>query len=246
MDVFRVFDALNDIRNLRRAIAAVRRAGKHAQGTICYTVSPLHTTDAVRRNGGATPGAGLRFHLHQGHGRAAQAAAGLRHRQGHQGSLRRGNPRSRPRARHHRRHHGQPDEGHRSRRRLRRHGHQLPQPRTRPQPHREPGRDARRHRLTTPSLDKARLLKLKHYFNKVRPRYKEFLSNITGVETEIFDSQIPGGMISNMESQLKQQGAGDTHEGSAGRSAATSARTPAIRRWSRPPARSSARRPSST
>jgi methylmalonyl-CoA carboxyltransferase 5S subunit len=45
MDVFRVFDALNDIRNLRRAIAAVRRTGKHAQGTICYTVSPLHTPD---------------------------------------------------------------------------------------------------------------------------------------------------------------------------------------------------------
>src|SRR5437868_14109754 len=43
MDVFRVFDALNDIRNLRRSIAAVRRAKKHAQGTICYTVSPLHT-----------------------------------------------------------------------------------------------------------------------------------------------------------------------------------------------------------
>src|SRR4029079_10614472 len=43
MDVFRVFDVLNDIRNLRRAVAAVRRTGKHAQGTICYTVSPLHT-----------------------------------------------------------------------------------------------------------------------------------------------------------------------------------------------------------
>ncbi len=43
----------------------------------------------------------------------------------------------------------------------------------------------------------------------MRPRYKEFLSNITGVETEIFESQIPGGMISNMESQLKQQGAAD-------------------------------------
>ena len=42
-------------------------------------------------------------------------------------------------------------------------------------------------------------------------------SNITGVETEIFDSQIPGGMISNMESQLKQQGAGDRVEGSAAR-----------------------------
>jgi methylmalonyl-CoA carboxyltransferase 5S subunit len=45
MDVFRVFDALNDIRNLRRALEAVRRTGKHAQGTICYTVSPLHTVE---------------------------------------------------------------------------------------------------------------------------------------------------------------------------------------------------------
>src|SRR5512145_989506 len=43
MDVFRVFDALNDIRNVRRSIKAVKKAGKHAQGTICYTVSPLHT-----------------------------------------------------------------------------------------------------------------------------------------------------------------------------------------------------------
>jgi methylmalonyl-CoA carboxyltransferase 5S subunit len=58
-------------------------------------------------------------------------------------------------------------------------------------------------------LDMARLLKARNYFKTVRPRYKEFLSDITGVETEIFQSQIPGGMISNMESQLKQQGAGD-------------------------------------
>src|SRR6266581_9734458 len=43
MDVFRVFDALNDIRNLRCALQAVRRTGKHSEGTICYTVSPLHT-----------------------------------------------------------------------------------------------------------------------------------------------------------------------------------------------------------
>jgi methylmalonyl-CoA carboxyltransferase 5S subunit len=53
MDVFRVFDALNDIRNVRRAVAAVRRAGKHAQGTICYTVSPLHTITGFRGDGGA-------------------------------------------------------------------------------------------------------------------------------------------------------------------------------------------------
>jgi pyruvate carboxylase subunit B len=45
IDVFRVFDALNDLRNLKTAIEAVKDCGKHAQGTICYTVSPVHTVD---------------------------------------------------------------------------------------------------------------------------------------------------------------------------------------------------------
>jgi methylmalonyl-CoA carboxyltransferase 5S subunit len=61
-------------------------------------------------------------------------------------------------------------------------------------------------------IDKARLLKIKKHFLKISPRYKEFISNITGVETEIFESQIPGGMLSNMESQLKQQKADDRTE----------------------------------
>src|SRR5208282_524563 len=52
-------------------------------------------------------------------------------------------------------------------------------------------------------------IKIRDHFATILPRYKEFLSNITGVDTEIFDSQIPGGMISNMESQLKQQKAAD-------------------------------------
>jgi len=42
MDVFRIFDALNDVRNLKTAIEATKAAGKHAQGTICYTTSPVH------------------------------------------------------------------------------------------------------------------------------------------------------------------------------------------------------------
>ncbi|MCS6787389.1 MAG: sodium-extruding oxaloacetate decarboxylase subunit alpha [Thiobacillaceae bacterium] len=42
VDVFRVFDAMNDTRNLRVALEAVKQAGKHAQGTVCYTVSPVH------------------------------------------------------------------------------------------------------------------------------------------------------------------------------------------------------------
>jgi len=46
MDIFRIFDALNDTRNLTTAIRAVKKAGKHAQGAICYTCSPVHTLEA--------------------------------------------------------------------------------------------------------------------------------------------------------------------------------------------------------
>ncbi|QQD22467.1 oxaloacetate decarboxylase subunit alpha [Oceanospirillaceae bacterium ASx5O] len=46
IDVFRIFDALNDVRNLETAMKAVKKAGKHAQGTLCYTTSPVHTAEA--------------------------------------------------------------------------------------------------------------------------------------------------------------------------------------------------------
>ena len=45
VDVFRIFDALNDMRNLETAVKATIAVGKHAQGTISYTVSPVHTLD---------------------------------------------------------------------------------------------------------------------------------------------------------------------------------------------------------
>lgn len=45
VDVFRVFDAMNDMRNIETALKAVKKQGKHAQGTISYTVSPVHTID---------------------------------------------------------------------------------------------------------------------------------------------------------------------------------------------------------
>jgi oxaloacetate decarboxylase alpha subunit/pyruvate carboxylase subunit B len=47
MDIFRVFDALNDLRNIETAIRAVKKAGKHAQGTVCYTTSPVHTPEML-------------------------------------------------------------------------------------------------------------------------------------------------------------------------------------------------------
>jgi oxaloacetate decarboxylase alpha subunit len=45
IDIFRVFDALNDTRNLEAAIKAVKKHGAHAQGTLAYTTSPVHTID---------------------------------------------------------------------------------------------------------------------------------------------------------------------------------------------------------
>ena len=45
MDVFRIFDAMNDLRNFQTAVKAVREMDRHAQGAMSYTVSPVHTTD---------------------------------------------------------------------------------------------------------------------------------------------------------------------------------------------------------
>tara|TARA_R110002110_G_scaffold114374_5_gene283790 strand:- start:25144 stop:26961 length:1818 start_codon:yes stop_codon:yes gene_type:complete len=45
IDVFRVFDAMNDMRNIEVALQAVKDVGKHAQGTISYTLSPVHTIE---------------------------------------------------------------------------------------------------------------------------------------------------------------------------------------------------------
>lgn len=45
VDVFRIFDAMNDLRNLETSLKAVKKQGKHAQGTMSYTVSPVHTID---------------------------------------------------------------------------------------------------------------------------------------------------------------------------------------------------------
>ena len=208
MDVFRVFDALNDIRNLRAAIAAVKKAGKHAQGTICYTTSPLHTPaqfvamaqrlldlgcDSICIKDMAAllkpqPAYDIVKGIKDTCGQDVRVQVHVHSTTGVTlVSLMKAI---------------------------------------------EAGADCvdtaisslslgPGHNPTeslvemltgtgfTTSLDKQRLLNLKRYFKKVRPRYAEFLSDITGVETEIFDSQIPGGMISNMESQLKQQGAGD-------------------------------------
>lgn len=208
VDVFRVFDALNDIRNIKCAIAAVKRAGKHAQGTISYTTSPVHTiqgfVDLARQlvDLGSDSicikdmAALIKPQPAYDLVRALKDALGERMRvQIHVHATTGVTLVSLMKAI-------------------------------------EAGADGVDTAISSISLgpghnpteslvemlegtpfatriDKARLLRIKDHFARVRPRYAEFESTITGVETEIFDSQIPGGMITNMESQLKQQGAAD-------------------------------------
>ncbi len=208
IDVFRVFDALNDVRNVKQAIAAVKRAGKHAQGTICYTVSPLHTVEGYVQMARELLALGCDSLCLKDMAAllkpqpAYDIVKAIKTELGEQV-------------------------------RVQVHCHattgvtlvSLMKAI-------EAGADCVDTAISSLSLgpghnpteslvemlegtgfdtdlDLDRLIAIKRYFLGIRPRYAEFLSGITGVETEIFASQIPGGMISNMESQLKQQGAGD-------------------------------------
>ena len=49
IDVFRIFDAMNDIRNMKTAIEAALKTGKLVEGTVCYTISPVHSADYFLR-----------------------------------------------------------------------------------------------------------------------------------------------------------------------------------------------------
>lgn len=208
MDVFRVFDALNDIRNLRRSIAAVRRTGKHAQGTICYTISPLHTVTHFVEMAERLMDLGCDSICIKDMAALLKPQPAYEIVRGIKETL--GND-----VRVHVHVHATTGVTMVSLMKAIEAGADCVDTAISSMslgPGHNPTESLVEMLEGTPfetKLDKARLLKLKDHFNQVRPRYREFLSNITGVETEIFDSQIPGGMISNMESQLKQQGAAD-------------------------------------
>jgi len=49
IDIVRIFDALNDVRNIEKAMEATIKEGAHAQGAICYTISPVHTVETFAK-----------------------------------------------------------------------------------------------------------------------------------------------------------------------------------------------------
>jgi methylmalonyl-CoA carboxyltransferase 5S subunit len=208
MDVFRVFDALNDLRNLRTSIAAVKRTGKLAEGTISYTTSPVHTIAAFVEMAQQLKEMGC-------DSICIKDMAGLLKPQAAYDLVKNIKVKC----------------GADTLVRLHAHattGVTL----VSYMKAIEAGCDIVDTSVSSMSLgpghnptealiemlegtgfetrlDMQRILRVRDHFTKIRPRYREFLSEFTGVDTEIFKSQIPGGMISNMESQLKGQGAGD-------------------------------------
>ncbi len=68
-NIFRIFDCVNDPRNMETSIRAAKKAGAQAHGTICYTTSPVHTTQSFVDMGRELADMGGGRHRHQGHGR---------------------------------------------------------------------------------------------------------------------------------------------------------------------------------
>jgi methylmalonyl-CoA carboxyltransferase 5S subunit len=208
MDVFRVFDALNDVRNVKRAIAAVKKANKHAQGTICYTISPLHTVEGYVQMARELMDLGC-------DSLCIKDMAALLKPQPAYDIVKAIKESLGQQVRIHIHVHATTGVTMVSLMKAIEAGADVVDTAISSMslgPGHNPTESLMEMLENTgyeTKLDMVRLIKIRDHFAKILPRYKEFLSNITGVDTEIFKSQIPGGMISNMESQLRQQSAAD-------------------------------------
>jgi methylmalonyl-CoA carboxyltransferase 5S subunit len=208
MDVFRTFDALNDVRNLETALKAVKKSGKHAQGTICYTVSPVHTVKKFVEMAQRLKDMGVDSICLKDMAAllkpqpAYDIVKGIKEKCGQDTLV-------------HVHVHSTTGVTLVSLMKAIEAGADMVDTAI-SSLSLGPGHNPTESLVEmlegtgyTTRLDLDLIYKAREHFAKVRPRYKEFLSEVTGVETEIFKSQIPGGMLSNMESQLKQQGQGE-------------------------------------
>ncbi len=208
MDVFRVFDALNDLRNLRTSIAAVKRTGKHAEGTISYTTSPVHTTEAFVVMAQQLKEMGC-------DSICIKDMAGLLKPQPAYDLVKNIKLKCGGDTLVHLHAHATTGVTLVSYMKAIEAGCDIVDTSVSSMSL-GPGHNPTEALIEMlegtgyeTRLDLKRILRVRDHFAKIRPRYREFLSEFTGVDTDIFTSQIPGGMISNMESQLKGQGAGD-------------------------------------
>lgn len=204
VDVFRIFDAMNDLRNLRVSIESVKKVGKHAEGTISYTTSPVHDiphfvnlakeletmgcdTIAIKDMAGLlTPQttsdlvkamrAAIKLPIHL-HSHATSGLASMSMLRGIENGatiIDTCNSSFSEGASH---------------------------------PTTESMVAALQGTEFDTGLKLEALQEITAYFRDVRKKYWQFESDFTGVDTRVLVNQVPGGMISNLSNQLKEQGA---------------------------------------
>lgn len=206
VDVFRVFDAMNDLRNLETALKAVKKQGKHAQGTISYTLSPVHNIDlwvdmgkriedmgadsiAIKDMAGLLKPyvgyelvkrlkASCQIPIHM----QCHATTGLSHAT-YLKCIEAGIDNV--------------DTAISSMSMTYGHSPTETVVATLEGTERDTG------------LDLQRLEEIATYFRAVRLKYAQFEGSLKGVDSRILTAQVPGGMLTNMENQLKEQGAED-------------------------------------
>lgn len=206
MDVFRVFDALNDPRNMKAALQAVRKFGGHAQGTLSYTTSPVHTMqtwlDTTEQlleigidslvikdmSGILNPMAAadlvreikkrfdIELHLHCHSTTGMAEMALLKAVEAGVDGI---------------------DTAISSMSGT--YGH----------PATESMVATLQGTEYDTGLDIPRLEKIAAYFRNVRKKYAKFEGQLRGIDSRILVAQVPGGMLTNLENQLKQQNASD-------------------------------------
>ncbi|WP_257812222.1 sodium-extruding oxaloacetate decarboxylase subunit alpha [Aggregatibacter actinomycetemcomitans] len=206
MDMFRVFDALNDPRNMKAALQAVRKFGGHAQGTLSYTTSPVHTMqtwlDTTEQlleigidslvikdmSGILNPMAAaelvreikkrfdVELHLHCHSTTGMAEMALLKAIEAGVDGV---------------------DTAISSMSAT--YGH----------PATESIVATLQGTEYDTGLDIPRLEKIAAYFRNVRKKYAKFEGQLRGVDSRILVAQVPGGMLTNLENQLKQQNASD-------------------------------------
>ncbi len=204
VDVFRIFDAMNDMRNLRTSVEAVKKVGKHAEGAISYTTSPVHDiahfvdlakeleamgcdTLAIKDMAGLlTPQSthdlvkalrsaiSLPIHLHSHATSGLSAMCFLKGIEAGATIVDTCNSSFGEGASH---------------------------------PSTESIVAALKGTEYDTGLDLVALQEITAYFRDVRKKYWQFESDFTGVDTRVLVNQVPGGMISNLSNQLKEQGA---------------------------------------
>ncbi|NOZ54964.1 MAG: sodium-extruding oxaloacetate decarboxylase subunit alpha [Gammaproteobacteria bacterium] len=204
IDIFRIFDALNDVRNMRVSIESVKAQNRHAQAAICYTTSPAHTLEqfvklaiqlenmgadsiAIKDMAGLlTPKATADFvnaliseikvpiHLHT---HATAGLASMCQLKAIENGCRHIDTAISTLS------------GGTS------------------HPATESMVAALRDTEYDTGLDLSHLQDIGFYFHEVRKKYHQFESEFTGIDTRVQVNQVPGGMISNLSNQLREQGA---------------------------------------